>query len=332
MITPAKFLLPLALLFIVLLLGSAGYSLIEGWSLADSFYMTVITIATVGFTEVHELSPSGRIYTIFVILIGVGVVGFTLSNFTAFLVSGQIRELLRAGKMQKRIAKLKDHYIVCGAGRMGSEAVRELVHERKELVVVDRDLEKIRQFEAEGVPVIHGDATHDDVLIRAGVEQARGLLATLPDDAANVFVTLSARGMNPHLFIIARGADESSQSKLPKAGANRVVLPYHIAGTRMASMLVRPEIVDFFDVVMGKDELSLRMEIIRVRPGSPLAGHSLKDSNIRRESGGALIMGIIRKDGKMIPTPDRETQVLDEDQLLVLGHLDQIARLEQIAR
>jgi voltage-gated potassium channel len=234
--------------------------------------------------------------------------------------------------MQKRIAKLKDHYIVCGAGRMGYEAVLELVHERKGLVVVDRDIEKIRQLEAENVPVIQGDATHDEILLRAGVEHARGLLATLPEDAANVFVSLSARVLNPNLFIIARGTDESSQSKLLKAGANRVVLPYHVGGKRMASMLVRPEIVDFFDVVMGKDELSLRMEIIRVRPGSPLAGHSLKDSNIRRESGGALIMGIIRKDGKMIPTPDRETQVLEEDQLLVLGHLDQIARLEQIAR
>ena len=172
MITPAKFLLPLALLFTVLLLGAAGYSLIEGWSLADSFYMTVITIATVGFTEVHELSPSGRIYTIIVILVGVGVVGFTLSNFTAFLVSGQIRELLRAGKMQKRIAKLKDHYIVCGAGRMGYEAVLELVHERKDLVVVDSNLEKIRQLEAVNVPVIQGDATHDEILLRAGVEHA----------------------------------------------------------------------------------------------------------------------------------------------------------------
>jgi len=331
-ITPGKFLFPLALLFTVLILGAAGYSLIEGWLFSDSLYMMVITVATVGFKEVHELSPAGKIYTIFVILVGVGVVGFTLSNFTAVLVSGRIGELLRAGKMQKRIAKLKDHYIVCGAGKMGYEAVLELVREGKDLVVIDTNPEKVGKLESEGVAVIHGDATRDDVLRQAGVEHAKGLLAILPEDAANVFVSLSARGMNPSLFIIARGTDESSQNKLLKAGANRVVLPYHIGGRRMAYILVRPEIVDFLDVMMGKDEFSLRMEIIRVGETSPLAGRSLKESNIRRETGGALVTGLIRQDGKMIPNPDRETQILAGDQLLVLGHADQIQQLEQMAR
>jgi len=326
------FILPLGLLFSVLLLGAAGYSLIEGWSLSDSLYMTVITVATVGFGEVHELSRAGKIYTIIVILVGVGVVGFTLSNFTAILVSGKIRELLRAGKMQKRIANLKAHYIVCGAGKMGYEAIRELVFERKGLVVIDTDSEKARKLESEGVAVIQGDATHDDVLHQAGVEQATGLLAVLPEDAANVYVTLSARGMNPSLFIIARGADESSQNKLLKAGANRVVLPYHIGGRRMAYSLVRPEIVDFLDVVMGKDEMSLRMEIVRVGENSVLAGRTLKESNIRKETGGALIMGLIRRGGTMIPNPDRETQILAGDQLIVLGRIEQIQQLEQLTR
>lgn len=329
--TKRNVLLPLVLLAAVLLLGSIGYSLIEGWSLPDSLYMTVITIATVGFKEVRDLSEAGKFYTIGVILIGVGVVGFSLSNFTAFLVSGQVREMMRAGKMQKQIAKLKNHFIVCGAGKMGYEAVHELVAEGKDVVVVDSDPGKVQKLEEEGIAALSGDATDDDVLRRAGVERARGLLTTLPSDADNVFVSLSARGLNPSLLIIARGAEELSEGKLLRAGANRVILPYQIGGRRMAAILVRPEIVDFLDVMMGKDELSLRMEIVRVGEGSSLSGRSLKESNIRRETGGALVMGLLRKEGELIPNPGRGTVILSGDRLLVLGHADQIQQLEVLA-
>lgn len=322
----------IALLLGIIVLGSAGYSLIEGWSFGESLYMTVITIATVGFHEVRELSPAGRYYTIGVILIGVGVVGFTLSDFTAFLVSGKIRELLRLGKMQKRIAHMKNHYIVCGAGKMGYEAIQQLRLEKQDPVVIERDPEKALRLETEGVATLRGDATRDEVLQQAGVEQARGLLAALPDDADNVYVTLSARGLNPQLFIIARGADEASQNKLLKAGANRVVLPYHIGGRRMACMLTRPEIVDFLDVMMGKDELSLRMEIILVGEKSKLVNRTLQESSIRRETGGALVMSLIRRDGQLLTNPSRDTQILAGDQLMVLGHTDQIQHLEQMAR
>jgi voltage-gated potassium channel len=178
---------------------------------------------------------------------------------------------------------------------------------------------------------VHGDATDDSVLRQAGVERARGLLAALPQDADNVYVSLSARGINPALFVIARGTDESSEKKLLKAGANRVILPYQIGGRRMASILVRPEIVDFLDVMMGKDELSLRMEIVRVGEKSSLAGLTLKESDIRRETGGALVMGLIRKDGQMIPNPSSNIKILSGDQLLVLGQVDQIQQLEQMA-
>ncbi|TKJ41891.1 potassium channel protein [candidate division LCP-89 bacterium B3_LCP] len=321
-----------ALLLTVLLSGATGYSLIEGWSFADSVYMTVITVATVGFKEVAPLSQTGKLYTIFIILVGVGLVGFSLSNFTAFLVSGQIQEIFRVGKMQKRLSKLKKHYIVCGSGRMGSEAVKELIAEDRDIVIIESDEAVYQKHQSDGVPSIQGNATDDEVLIQAGVERAKGLLTALPTDMGNVYVSLSARGLNPDLFIIARGTDEASESKLLKAGADRVILPYQIGGRRMASILVRPEIVDFLDVMTGKDELSLRMELVNVSDSSPLADHTLKESNIRRETGGALIIGLIRDGSDMIPNPDSDAQIRSGDQLVVVGHVDQIKKLEQMAK
>jgi voltage-gated potassium channel len=320
----------LAVLAGVFLLGTFGYMAIEGWSFWDSLYMVIITVATVGFREVGALSNVGRIYTIGIILVGVGLMGVTLSNFTALLVGGRIRQILRAGKMQKRILKMKNHYIVCGAGRMGYEAIKELVGEKRNLVVIENDTDIVQKLDDEGVPVIKGDATEDDVLRSAGVEKAKGLLAALPQDADNVYVSLTARGLNPSLFIIARGTDELSEKKLLKAGADRVILPYQIGGRRMASILVRPEIVDFLELVMGKDELSLRMEIVTVNPKSKLDGLTLKESNIRHDSGGALVMGVLRED-KMIPNPPGDLRLLAGDQLLVLGHPEQIALVEQMA-
>ncbi|MBU1881291.1 TrkA family potassium uptake protein, partial [bacterium] len=276
-------------------------------------------------------SQAGKLYTIGVILVGVGVVGFTLSNLTAFLVGGQIQEMLRAGKRQKMLSKLKNHYIVCGAGRMGYEAVRELSHETKKVVVIDNDEETLAKLEDEKVLVLRGDATDDDTLRKAGVEHARGLLATLPEDADNVYVALSARGINSKLLIIARGTDTSSEKKLLKAGANRVILPYQIGGRRMATILLRPEIDDFLELVMGKDELSLKIEIVPVVNKSSLDGITLKDSNIRQVTGGAMVMGMIRTGGEMIPNPPGDQQFFGGDQLIVIGKPDQLEKLKQMA-
>ncbi|MCX6641618.1 MAG: potassium channel protein [bacterium] len=329
--TSRKFVQLFAVLILFVLLSTTGYIMIEGWSFLDSLYMTIMTVATVGYGEVHPLSETGKYYTILVILVGVGVAGFTLSNLTAFFVSGHVRNLLKAGKMQQRIAKLKDHYIVCGCGKMGYEAVRELKAEGKELVAIDLDSAKTQRLEREGTLYILGDSTQDEILKQAGVERARGLLATLPTDADNVYVSLSARGLNSSLFVIARGSDENSESKLLKAGANRVILPYHIGGRRMASILVKPEIVDFLDVMMGKDQLSLRMEIVRVEEKSKLPGFTLQSSNIRRDSGGVLVMGLIRKNGEMLPNPSKDTEIRAGDQLIVLGRTEQIQQMEQLA-
>ncbi|MFH1862511.1 MAG: potassium channel protein [bacterium] len=329
--TVRNLLLLCLLLVAFLILGAIGYSIIEDWTFLDSLYMTVITVATVGFREVGDLSPTGKYYTIGVILFGVGLVGITLSNFTAFLVSGKIRSLLRAGKMQRKISNLKNHFIICGCGRMGSVAVKELIAEGKEVIIVDKELERLEKFEVESVPILVGDVTDDDTLRQAGVERAKGLLAALPHDADNVFITLSARGINPALFIIARGEEDTSEPKLIRAGANRVVLPYQIGGRRMAIVLVKPEIVDFLDVITGKDELSMRLEMVEISAQSSLAGHSLQESNIRQKTGGALVMSLIRKSGDLISNPGSEIKILPGDRLLVLGHSDQIQRLEKMA-
>lgn len=191
--------------------------------------------------------------------------------------------------------------------------------------------EVVQELDGKGIPVIRGDATRDEILHQAGVERAKGLLTALSNDADNVYVSLSARGINPSLFIIARGTDEASESKLLKAGANRVILPYQIGGRRMASIMVRPAIVDFLDVMMGKDELSLRMEIVAVGEKSTLIGRTLKESDVRQETGGALVMGLIRTGGQMIPNPRVDTEIFNGDQLVVLGQLEQIQRLERLA-
>jgi voltage-gated potassium channel len=319
------------LLILFVILASVGYAIFEGWSFIDSIFMTITTVATVGYGEVHPLSEFGEYYTILVIIIGATLVALTLSNLTAYIVSGHLRTFLKAGKMQQRIAKMKEHYIVCGCGRMGYEAVRELIAENKELVVIDSDQSRIQMLEKEGIPYILGDSTLDEVLKMAYVERARGLLAALPTDADNVYISLSARGLNPSLLIIARGTDEHSEQKLLKAGANRVILPYHIGGKRMASILIRPEIVDFLDVMMGKDQFSLRMEIVRIGESSILHGHTLQSSNIRKETGGLLVMGLLRKNGKVLPNPSRDSKIEPGDQLIVLGQAEQIQILEKMA-
>jgi voltage-gated potassium channel len=332
MATIQKLLVLILLLFAVIIIGAVGYSIIEGWSLANSLYMTVITVATVGFREVGALSAAGRVYTIGVIVVGVGIAGFTLSSFTAFLVSGQIRDILRAGKMQKKISRLKNHFIVCGAGRMGYEAIRELRSEKRDIVVIESDEDIMQRLESKEIPVVNGDATDDNTLREAGVERAKGLLAALPEDADNVYVSLSARGISPNLFIIARGTDALSERKLLKAGADRVILPYQIGGRRMASVLVRPEIVDFLDVMMGKDDLSLRMEIVSVEEDSSICGKTLSESEIRAKTGGALIMGLIHQDGRIVHNPRGDQVVKGGDQLIVLGQLGQIQQVEKMAR
>jgi voltage-gated potassium channel len=319
------------LLCCVVIIGTGGYILIQKWNLLDSLYMTIITIGTVGFHEVRELSYVGRIFTIALIIFGIGIGSYTIANLSAFIIEGHIQNLFRGRKMEKEISRLKDHIIVCGYGNTGVETVDELVKSKKQFVVIENDDHKVEELKIHGHLVLQGDATDDEVLERAGVSHAKGLIASLSNDADNVYVVLTAKGMNPKLRIVARAIDQLSCKKLIRAGADKVVSPYSIAGRRMARLLLSPGIVDFLEVMIQSEELELKIEEVKLHKGSLLENKLLKESNIKAETDGATVIGINKKAKKIIVNPPGNTVLEDEDILFVLGNDSQIEKLKQLA-
>ena len=274
---------------IIFFSGTFGYVLIEGWPLADSFYMTIITISTVGFQEVKTLSEGGRIFTACLIVIGIGTFGYGFANIAAFFIEGEFKELIRTRKMEKIIQNIANHIIICGYGDEGRHAGEELSRSKVSFIIIEKNLELTEKLLEDGLLVLHGDATQDDVLLKAGVEVTKGLIAAVPEDSVNVFVTLTARGFNPDLKIVARAADESTVAKLFRAGANKVISSAEIGGRRMASMLIRPKVVDFLDVIMNDQELALRLEEVDINKKSPFVGKSIRELEIRGRTGSLVI-------------------------------------------
>lgn len=320
------------LLCCILIIGTVGYIIIQKWSLLDSLYMTIITIGTVGFKEVRELSYAGRIFTITLIVFGIGVGSYAIANLSAFIVEGHIQNILRGRKMEKQIDQLKDHVIVCGYGNTGLETVDELVKARKHFVVIESDEAKVNELIEHGHLVINGDATDEEILERAGVNEASGLIASLSNDADNVYIVLTARGMNPQLRIIARAIDQLSSKKLIRAGADKVVSPYSIAGRRMAMLLLKPGIVDFLEVMVQSEELELKIEEVKLGSGSSLENKMLKESNIKAETDGAMVIGIQKKGQKIIVNPPGNVILEKDDILFILGNETQIEKLKQLAK
>jgi voltage-gated potassium channel len=244
-----RFVVSLLLLLVLTLGGTLAYMQLEGWSFTDALYMAVITISTVGFGEVRALSPMGEVFTIAYIFFSVVLVGFAGASITAFLVQGELRALMKGRRMQHRIDHLKDHYIICGCGAVGREIVQEFHEEGVPYVVIELNAEDAEVPRNIDVPVLEGDATSDEVLLLAGIERAKGLISALHDDPQNVFVTLSARQLNPKLQIVSRASEEGTESKLLRAGADRVISPFEIAGRRMAATVLRPHVLSFLDVL-----------------------------------------------------------------------------------
>ena len=319
------------MLCVIILIGTLGYTMIEEWSLFDSFYMTIITIGTVGFREVAELSRFGRFFTIGLIVFGIGVGGYAVANLTSFIIEGQIRYLIRGRKMEKQIIKLKNHIIVCGYGKTGTDIVGELTKLNKQFVVIEKDEQKVEELKEHGLLVLFGDATDDEILEKAGVSRAKGLIASVSNDADNVYIVLSAKGMNPKLRIIALSIDDQSRKKLIRAGADNVVSPYAIAGRRMARLLLTPGIVNFLDVMVQNQELELMIEEVIVQKGSPLVNKQLRQSNIKAETNGAMIIGIKKQDENIIVNPSGETLLEEGLTLFVLGNNAQIEKLNELA-
>lgn len=319
----------ISVLALLITLGTVGYAGIEGWRILDSLYMTVITLGTVGFREVHELSDAGKVFTILLIVFGVSVIGYIVGTVAQIMFEGQIQRVIGRKKVEKKIDTMNEHYIICGFGRMGSLICRELAAKPLPFVVIERDplvLEKLRE---EGYLCITGDATDDEVLLKAGIKKAKGLISVVSSDSENVYITLTARELNPNLYILARSGEEGSEKKLLRAGANKVVSPYLIGGSRMAQAILRPNVVDFIEIATGREHLDLQLEEIFIPPDSGFVGENLATSGFRKETG-VIIVGIKKADGTMVFNPESHTRIERHDTLIVLGETSAIQQLEKL--
>lgn len=319
----------LFLLLTIIVFGTVGYHLIEGISYFDSFYMTMITISTVGFAEITPLSTAGRILTIIIIISGISVLTYTLGQVVRVFVEGELRQILGRRKLEKKISELTNHYIICGFGRIGSTIARELSAENIPFIIIEQDPEHIEQIDAAQYFYLNLDATADSTLVKAGLFNAKGLVTAVSSDADNVFIALSAKGLRPDIFILARASDTKNEAKLLRAGASRVVCPYQIGGRRMAEILRRPTVVDFIDNTMVNSELDLKMEEAVIDPSSSLIGKTIITSNIRQDFG-VIIVAIKKANNNMIYNP-MPAEVLDAgDVIVVIGKKDGLRRMARV--
>jgi voltage-gated potassium channel len=307
--------------------GTIGYMLIEGWTPLDSIYMTVITVSTVGFGEVHPLSEAGRIFTIILIIGGVSGALFVFSALIDYVIEGRMGIARRKRHMKAKIAELKDHFILCGYGRVGEEVARIFTEEGVPFVTIDSRPENIALAEEQGYLCLLGDATSDKVLLEAGIERARALVAAVGSDVDNTYIVLSARGMRPDLFIEARASTKEAEAKLKTAGANRIVAPNSIGARRMALLAIRPTVADFIDTVSFRRGRELQMENIVVPDSSPLVGQTV--ASIRQQSR-ANILAINRKSGKLLTNPGDEESIELGDRLIIMGTAEQLTTLESL--
>jgi voltage-gated potassium channel len=311
--------------------GTLGYHFTEHWSLFDSLYMTVTTITTIGYREVHPLSAAGRVFTMVLVLTGVTMFFYAGSEVFGAIVGGELRKLLGRQRMEHALEKISSHIVVCGYGRMGRLVCREFSAAGIPLVVVEREAELLEDFDIPHAIPIHGEAASDEILERAGVRRARGLVAVVASDADNLFITMSARLLNEKMFIVARADEEGAQRKLLRAGANRVISPYVIGGQRVAQAVLRPAVVDFLELATRTEHLELQIEETQVVADSALAGSTLNGSELRQKLE-IIILAIKRSSGKMLFAPPPETLLEAGDTLITVGSRQQLDQLERLAR
>ena len=308
----------LSLALIILVIGTFGYMVVEGWSFMDALYMTVITVSTVGFGEVRQVDHVGRIFTIFIVLTGVGFSVYVAGAVVQFMVEGQIRRIMGRRRLDQKLKRLKSHYIICGYGRIGSVLVRKLRRKIANLVVVDNNPDLAAAMAEDGVLFVEGDATEEVTLIKAGIERAKGLVSVLATDTDNVFLVLTARQLNPDLDIIARAGEERAKAKLMAAGATTVESPYEMGALRLAQRILRPKVTSFLDFALSTKRKDILMEELSVSNDSCLANLTLKDSGIRQRYN-LIVIAIEKATGEMIFNPSFEALITAGDTLIAVG-------------
>jgi voltage-gated potassium channel len=323
-----KLLLSAILIILINAFGTIGYMVIEGWNFRDSLFMTVITLTTVGYAEVHELSPSGEYFTIVLLIGGVGIILYVLATEARVIFEGELQDVFGRRRLEKKIKGLKDHYIICGYGRMGSIVARELKAKGVEAVVIEK--EPVSRVDNGDILLFEGDATNEEVLKNVGIDKAKGLVSVLPTDAENLYAVLSARELNPRFFVLARASDEGAEQKMLRAGATRVVSPYLTGGLKIAHTILKPAVMDFIEFATRAGNIEIQMEEVPVQNDSKLVGITLDESGIGRDLG-VIVVAIKSKAGVMQFNPTSKTIMQEGDTLIALGEVSKLSELEEMA-
>ena len=325
-------LLTVALLLLGLwILGVTGYVIIEGWDVLDAIYMTTISLTTVGYNEVHPLSPAGRIFTVLLIAMGVGLFFYAFRVLAGAIIEGHLKGLLGKRKMQKTISNLKQHFIICGYGRIGMSICRVLKERQYPLVVIENDPSIIQEIEINNLLYVTGNATHDEILIQAGVERAKGIICVLSTDSDNVYITLTARSLNPGLLIVARADDAHAENKMIQAGANRVISPYEIGARRMALAVLQPTVTEFLDLAVHSSAFDLSIEQVEIDSKSSLDGVSLVDAALRQKLG-VTVLAVQQSSGEMTLTLPPDYIIRGGDIVVALGSREGLNALRELGR
>ena len=320
--------------FLVVLLvigiGVFGYMYLSNATFTDALYMTVITITTVGFGEIHPLTENEKLFTIFLILMSIVTLGNVARILTEYIASGELFDKIKSKKVQKKLEKLNNHAVVCGYGRNGKQAVIKLKKFKKSLVVIENDDDKIEELEEDNLLYVKGNATKDEILIKAGIQNAASLISALPSDADNLYVVLSSRQLNKELTIVSRASNDSSDNKLRIAGANNVIMPDKLGGDHMASLLVTPDIIEFVDMlsVVSEDAMNLEEIVVEDLPKEFLS-KSIRDLDLRHKTG-CTVIGFKTPDNQYVINPDASTELLSNSKLIVLGDSEQIRKLNKL--
>lgn len=316
-------------MLLVLVFGVVGYKILSDFSWVEAIYMTIITVTTVGFSEVKPLDVNAKIFTVFLIVTSVFIFGFAISVITEYLLGRNSLQILKRKKVKKRIDQLSDHVVVCGFGRNGMQAAEKLKAYNKPFVVIEMDKEIIERYEEE-ILFVEGDANEDEVLLEAGIERAQYLITAVPDDAENLFIVLTARQLNKNLFIISRASQVTSQTKLQFAGANKVIMPDKIGGDHMASLVVMPDLITFMDKLSMEGEHTTNLEEVEIEDFTDQVDcNSLRDLDLRRKTG-CTIIGYIEPNGNYIINPEADLQLEPKGKVIVLGRPEQIRKLNQM--